>query len=138
MKILKKTQKKVGIIFSANINRHKTNPLIYVKYWKQVCLPSLLFGSKIFSLTPTLLSGLKHCQRWYLKVIFQVPKCASSIFIERLAGVNSVESEIDYLKLLIIGRYFLYQTYQLLLKHCLESSNSLGTSYNAAHCAAIV
>ena len=39
--------KKAGIIFSANIDRHKTNPLIYVKYWKQVCLPSLLFGSEI-------------------------------------------------------------------------------------------
>ena len=45
-----------------------------------------------------------------------MPKFASSIFIERLAGVNSVESEIDYRKLLFIGRLLSYQTYQLLLK----------------------
>ena len=104
MKILKKTRKKVGMIFSANINRRKTNRLIYVKYWKQVCLPSPLFGSEIFSLTPTLLSRLERCQRWFLKIIFHVPKFASSIFIERLAAVNSVESETDYRKLLFIGR----------------------------------
>ena len=33
-----------------------------------------------------------------------MPKCASSILIERLAVVNSVESEIEYRKLLFIGR----------------------------------
>ena len=104
MKILKKTRKKAGMIFSANINRRKTNPLIYVKYWKQVCLPSLIFGSEIFSLTSTLLSRLEHCQRRFLKIVFHVPKFASSILIERLGCVNSVESEIEYRKLLFIGR----------------------------------
>ena len=101
---IEKTCRKEGMIFSANIDRRKTNTLIYVKYWKQVCLPSLLFGSEIFSLTPALLSRLEYCQRWFLKIIFHMPKFASSIFIERLAGVNSVESEIDYRKLLFIGR----------------------------------
>ena len=33
-----------------------------------------------------------------------MPKFASSILIERLAGVNSVESEIEYHKFLFIGR----------------------------------
>ena len=37
LKIMKKKPK--GIIFSANIDRCRANPLIYVKYWKQVCLP---------------------------------------------------------------------------------------------------
>ena len=101
---IEKTRKKGGMIFSVNIDRQRTNPLIYVKYWKQVCLPSLLFDSEIFSLTPTLLSRLERCQRWFLKIIFHVPKFASSIFLERLAGINSVESEIEYRKLLFIGR----------------------------------
>ena len=103
MKILKKNSN-AAMIFSANIDKRKTNPLIYVKYWKQICLPSVLFGSEIFSLTPTLLSRLERCQRWFLEIIFHVQKFASSIFIERLAGINSVESEIDYRKLLFIGR----------------------------------
>ena len=119
MKILKKTRKKVGMIFSVNIDRRRTNPLIYVKYWKQVCLSSLLFDSEIFSLTPTLLSRLERCQRWFLKIVFHVPKFASSIFLERLAGVNSVESEITASFFLSVD-FFLYQTCQLLLKHCFE------------------
>ena len=92
------------MIFSANIDRRKINPLIYVKYWKQVCLPSLIFGSEIFSLTPTLLRRLERCQKWFLKIVFHVPKFASSILIERLVSVNSVESETEYRKLLFIGR----------------------------------
>ena len=32
---IEKARKKV--IFSANTDRRKTDPLIYVKYWKQVC-----------------------------------------------------------------------------------------------------
>ena len=104
------------MLFSANIDRRKTNPLIYVKYYKQVCLPSLSFDSDIFSLTPTLLSRLKLCQRWFLKIIFHVQKFASSIFIERLAGINSVESEIEYHKLLFIGRLLFVPNLQVTVK----------------------
>ena len=78
---IEKSRKKAGMIFSANNDRLKTNPLIYVKCWKQVCLPSLIFGSEIFSLTPTLLSRLERCQRWFLKIIFHVLKFAPSILI---------------------------------------------------------
>ena len=41
---------------------------------------------------------------WFLKIIFHVPKFASSILTERLAGVNSGEFETEYRKLLFIGR----------------------------------
>ena len=37
-----KTRKKVGIIFSSNFDRRKVNPLIYIKLWRQACLPTLL------------------------------------------------------------------------------------------------
>ena len=39
-----KTRKKVGSIFASNFDHRKVNPLIYVKFWKQACLPSLLLG----------------------------------------------------------------------------------------------
>ena len=48
-----------------------------------------------------------------------MPKFASSIFIEGLAGVNSIESEIEYRKLFLVD-CFLYQTYQLLLIKCFK------------------
>ena len=51
---IEKTRKKAGMIFSSNFDQKKTNPLILVKFWRQACLPLLLFGSELFSLTPQL------------------------------------------------------------------------------------
>ena len=42
---IEKTQKKAGMIFSSNLDSHKISPLIYVKFWRQACLPSLLYGA---------------------------------------------------------------------------------------------
>ena len=53
-----KTRKKVEMIFSANFDRSKVNSLIYVKFWWQACLPTLLYGSELFALTPGLLEKL--------------------------------------------------------------------------------
>ena len=50
-----KTHKQAGMIFSSNVDHRKTNPLIYVKFWRQACLPSLLFGAELFTITPSLL-----------------------------------------------------------------------------------
>ena len=36
--------KKVGLIFASNFDYCKVNLLICMKFWKQACLPSLLFG----------------------------------------------------------------------------------------------
>ena len=71
---IEKTQKKAGMIFSSNLDRRKINPLVYVKFWRQACLPSLLYGAEVFTLTPT--SKLERCQSWFLKIIFYVPKFA--------------------------------------------------------------
>ena len=64
------TRKKARMIFSSNADRRKTNPLIYVKFWRQACLPSLLFGAELFTLTPNLLLELERCQSWFLKKLF--------------------------------------------------------------------
>ena len=53
-------QKKVGMLFSANFDRRKVNPFVYIKFWRQACLPSLLFGSELFTVTPNLLHKLEH------------------------------------------------------------------------------
>ena len=50
-----KTCKKAGMIFSYNVDHHKANPLIYVKFWRQ-----LLFGAELFTLTSSLLLELVH------------------------------------------------------------------------------
>ena len=54
---IEKTQKKAGMIFfSSNLDRCKINPLVYVKFWRQACLPALLYGAEVFTLTPALLT----------------------------------------------------------------------------------
>ena len=53
---IEKTQRKVRMLFSANFDRRKVNPFvyihIYIKFWSQACLPSLLFGSELSTVTP--------------------------------------------------------------------------------------
>ena len=46
-----KTRRKVGLIFASNFDRRKVNPLVYVKLCKQACLPSLLFGAELWTLS---------------------------------------------------------------------------------------
>ena len=53
-----KTRKNVGMIFSSYFDHQKVNPLIYIKFWKQSCLPSLLCDGELSTLTPTLLLRL--------------------------------------------------------------------------------
>ena len=34
-----KTLKKARMLFSANFDHHKVNPLVYIKFWQQALLP---------------------------------------------------------------------------------------------------
>ena len=104
MKISKRLVKKSGIIFSSNFDRRKVSPLIYIKFWRQACVSTLLYGTELFTLTPSLLTKPERCQQWFLKNIFYVPKFAPRLLLLRLSGLNSVESEISTRKLLFLGR----------------------------------
>ena len=61
---IKKARRKGGMILSMGFDRKKVNPLIYIKLWKQACLPSLVFGSELWSLTKTDVACLERCQNW--------------------------------------------------------------------------
>ena len=101
---IEKTRKKAGMIFSSNFDRRKVSPLIYIKLWREACLPTLLYGTELFTLTPTLLVKLERCQQWFLKNVFYVPKFASRQLLLKLSGLISIESEIALRKLLFLGR----------------------------------
>ena len=58
-----KARKKVDLVFASNFDRRKVNPLVYVKLWRQACLPLLLFGAELWTLTPTLLGSLSKLTR---------------------------------------------------------------------------
>ena len=74
-------------VFSANFHRRKTNPFVYIKFWKQVYLPSLLFGVELFSLNKSLLEKLERCQHWFLKILFYVPDFCASSFLLQIVGL---------------------------------------------------
>ena len=80
-----KTRKKAGLIVASNFDRHKVNRLIYVKLWKEACLPSLLFGAEVWRLTTALLLKLEQCQYLFLKHIFYVTEFALDPMLLKLS-----------------------------------------------------
>ena len=65
--------KKAGMTFSSNFNHHKINPLVYVKFWRQACLPSLLFGTELFTLNATHPSTLNTVSSGFSKTFSMSP-----------------------------------------------------------------
>ena len=92
------------MLFSSNFDRRKVIPLTYIKFWRQACLPTLLYGKELFTLTPTLLTKFECCQQLFLKNVFYVPKFAPCQLLLKLSGLWSIDSEIDLRKLLFLGR----------------------------------
>ena len=80
---IEKTRKKAGMIFSSDFDRRKTKPLIYIKFWKQACLPCLLFGAELFSLNKSQLCQLERCQQWFLKNVFMCPNLHRASFFSK-------------------------------------------------------
>ena len=97
---IEKTRKKAIMIFSSDFDRRKTNPLVYIKFWRQACWPCLLFGTELSSLNASQLGELECCQQWFLKNVFYMPRFAAGKLLFKLANVNS----IDLKKLLFFGR----------------------------------
>ena len=74
-----------------------------VKFWRQACLPSLLFAVELFMFTPGLLLKLERCQSRFLKHIFGVHSFNPGPILLRISGLSSVASEIAIKKLLFLG-----------------------------------
>ena len=68
-----KTRKNAGMTFASGFDRQKVNLFVYIKFWRQACLPSLLYGVELFTVTLTLIEKLERCQQWFLKNLFFVP-----------------------------------------------------------------
>ena len=54
------TRGKAEMTFFSNLNRRKVNPRIFVKFWRQACLSSLLFVAELITLTPGILLKLER------------------------------------------------------------------------------
>ena len=48
-------RKKAGMLFSADFDRRRMNPMVYIKFWRQACTPALLFGAQLWNITSRVL-----------------------------------------------------------------------------------
>ena len=101
---IERARKKTAMIFSSNFDCRKVNRLIYVKFWRQACISSLLFGTELMSITPSLYRKLELFQSWFLKNVCFEPDYAPSILLLKLSGLNSIESQVHVKRLLLLGR----------------------------------
>ena len=103
-KAIEKMSKKAGMVLNGCTDRKKTNPTIYIMLWKQVCLPSLLFGSELWIISQSQLTALERCQKWFLQKVFNLPKFTNGPVLMKVSGLRSIEAEIHYRKLLFFAR----------------------------------
>ena len=99
-----KARKKASMLFSARFDGRRTNPLVYHKIWKQVCIPCLLFGSKLWNLTPSDIEKLERCQRWFVRKVFYLPNHSDGFSLQSISGLTSVELQTDIRKLFFFAR----------------------------------
>ena len=78
--------------------------MIYLKFWKQACIPTLLFGAEIWSLTSTHFEKLKRCQRWFIKRLFHLPGYTSNEILAIVSDIPSVATIINQKKLYFLAR----------------------------------
>ena len=90
-----KTRKKAGMLFSTNFVRKCVNPMIYLKFWEQAFIPTLLFAAEIWFLTSTHLEKLERCQRWFIKRLFHLPDYTGNEILAIGSGIPSVATIIS-------------------------------------------
>ena len=78
--------------------------MIYLKFWKQACVPTLLFGAEIWSFTSAHLEKLERCQMWFIKRLFHLPDYTSNEILAIVSGIPPVATLINQKKLYFLGR----------------------------------
>ena len=88
-------------------DRRNTNPIICIKLWLKVCLPTLLNGAELWTFDSSLLADFERCQVWFLKKISHFPKFSHNLFVLKICNMCSIQSDIDCRKLLFFARLIL-------------------------------
>ena len=92
------------MLFSARFDRRRTDPLVYLKIWKQACILCLLFGSELWNLTTSDIEKLERCQRWFVRKVFYLSNHSDASRLQSISGLTSVELQIDIGKLFFFAR----------------------------------
>ena len=92
------------MLFSADFDSRRMNPMVYIKFWRQACIPALLFGAELWTVTKSGLTKLERCQRWFLKKRFYLPDFVDSLLLNVISGLPTIGSLLDKKKLYFLGR----------------------------------
>ena len=95
-----KARKKAGMLFSADVDRRRMNPMVYIKFWRQACIPALFFGAELWTVTKAGFEKLERCQRWFLKKFFHLPDFIDSLLlnvVSRLPTIGSLLHQKSYI-----------------------------------------
>ena len=110
-KNITKARKKAGMLFSADFDRRKMNPMVYIKFWRQACIPALLFGAELWTVTKSGLEKLERCQRWFLKKLFHLPDFVDSLLLNIISGLPTIGSLLHQKKLIFLAESLLWQKF---------------------------
>ena len=80
------------------------NPMVYIRFWRQACIPALLFGAELWTVTKAGLEKLERCQRWFLKKLFHLPDFVDSLLLNVISGLPTIGSLLHQKKLYFLGR----------------------------------
>ena len=62
------------------------------------------YDAELWKLNSSLLADLERRQFWFLKKVPHFPKSEHNLFVSKICNVRSIQSEIDYTKLLLLER----------------------------------
>lgn len=92
-------------LVNSGIHQDGLNPLTSKRIYTSIVLPKALYGCEVWSnLNPNHIMSLERAHRFCLKFMQGLPKSTSTDVTLSLIGLNPIESEIDYKKLVFLGQ----------------------------------
>ena len=101
------TKLKATFLSLVNCGLHEDGftPLTAKHIYKSIVLPKALYGCEVWSqLSPTQLSTLERAHRFCVKFMQSLPSNTDTDVTLPLLGLNSIELEIDYRKMVFWGQ----------------------------------
>ena len=92
------------MLSAADFDRRRMNPMVYIKFWRQACIPALLFGAELWPVTKSGLEKLERCQRWFLKKHFHLPDFVDSLLLNVISGLPTAGSLLHQTKAIFSGQ----------------------------------
>jgi hypothetical protein len=92
-------------LIGSGVNLNKVSCVTALKLYERIVLPRALYGSELwYKLSKDDVSKLEIAHRFCLKTIQSFPKRTRTVIAQSMINSQSVETHIDYKKLLFVGR----------------------------------